>query len=325
MNSILKDKYGRVFKYLRLSITDLCNFNCKYCLPISNSSSYKKRYLTVNEIYNLVAVFSELGINKVRVTGGEPTVRKDFVEIGKVISSIKGIDFLSFTSNGYRLSSIINDVYAVGFNGVNISLDTLNLDKFAIITGRNYYKEVLDGIYKSLDIGLITKINVVLSNFFSFEDFCEFYILAKYKKVTIRFIEQMGTFDIKNDFSSHLTSSYIKEFLLNNNWNITLKSNLSGPALEFYNTGFCGKIGVINPYSNLFCFDCNRLRVSAEGILHLCLLSNKNLSLIDMLASSSMKNNLKKFIMDNLINKDEKHFLKVGKVGSFCNFSSIGG
>lgn len=325
MNNILKDKYGRVFKYLRLSITDLCNFNCKYCLPVNSNFGNKKRYLTVDEIYNLIFAFSELGINKVRITGGEPTIRKDFISIGSAISSIKNISYLSFTTNGYRLANIIDDICDAGFNGVNISLDTLNLDKFAIITGRNYYKEVLNGIYKSLDTDLNIKINVVLSNFFSFEDFCEFYLLAKYKKITIRFIEQMGTFNIKNDFSSHLTSSYIKEFLLNNDWLIENKLNISGPALEFNNLNFYGKIGVINPYSTMFCFDCNRLRVSAEGILHLCLLSNKSLSLIEMLSSLLFKEQLKKMIINSLISKDEKHFLDSGEVGSFNNFSSIGG
>jgi len=322
---ILKDNYNRFFYYLRLSITDLCNFNCGYCLPnILNKKN--NEYLTPSEIYNLVNAFSELGVQKIRITGGEPTIRSDLFKISESIRYISNIKSLVLTSNGYKLNKIVKDIKNFGFTGINISLDTLNRDKFITITGRDYFKKVLEGIYKAIELNLEIKINVVVSRFFSLEDFEDFYSFLKYKNIVIRFIEQMETKSIKKNYKSYITSSYILEFLRLNKWK--QKDNrlfTDGPATLFYNDNYLGKIGIINPYSKEFCYSCNRLRISSLGRLYLCLFSDNSYSLRHLLKKSAQKDELKKFILDKMKVKDESHFLTQSKFGSIDNFSSIGG
>ena len=132
-----------------------------------------------------------MGVNKIRITGGEPTLRKDFIDIAKVAASFNSIKSLVFTTNGYKLLELKNHIKSVGFTGVNISLDTLDKEKFSIITNRDYFNKVFEGILYILKLNLDVKINVVLSNLFSFEDFENFYSLIKYKNINIRFINQM--------------------------------------------------------------------------------------------------------------------------------------
>lgn len=325
MFNVIQDEYSRLFNYLRLSITDLCNFNCKYCLP-DNVKFNRKSYLSLSEIYNLVSAFSDLGVTKIRLTGGEPTIRNDFLEIGRIISSISNIKSLVFTTNGYRLYKIVKFLKESGFNGVNISLDTLNKDKFFLITGRNYFNEVLEGIYCSVESGLSTKINVVLSKFFTLEDFEDFYSFLKYKNITIRFIEQMETnMNVKFNCSD-VSSVFILKFLNKNNWIKQNKiDNSDGPASVYVNQEYLGKIGLINPYSNAFCFSCNRLRVSSIGNLHLCLFGSRSYPLRQFLSSENYKSDLKQFVLDKIKLKDGSHFLSYGRFGVNKDFSSIGG
>lgn len=323
--TILKDNYNRIFSYLRLSITDMCNFNCKYCLP--NIKKFdKKEHLSLNEINNLVSAFVDLGIIKIRLTGGEPTIRKDFFEIGSLISSFKSIKSLVFTTNGYKLDKIAYDIYKTGFTGVNVSLDSLDKKKFYFITNKNYFDNVLKGIFLLLDYGLEVKINIVLSDFFTFSDFENFYSLLKYKKLQIRFIDQMETIDIKKEVRESLNSIYISSFLEHNGWNeISKYSFLSGPSSIFIHNDFLGSIGVINPYSNSFCKECNRLRISSSGELFLCLFGGTSFSLRNFLDSSNKKNDLIKFLLDKIKLKAKSHFLHDRNFGSLKTFSSIGG
>lgn len=321
---MLIDKYNRHFTYLRLSITDLCNFNCKYCLP--NNIKFKaKNYLSIKEIYNLISAFSDFGIQKVRITGGEPTVRKDFIEIGKTIASFKNIKSLVFTTNGYKLPQIVKSVHSAGFNGINVSLDTLNKNKFSVITGKNYFSTVLNGIFLALNTGLNVKINVVLSKFFSLDDFENFYTLLKYKKINIRFIEQMETNLINKNNNTFLEAKFLRKFLEKNKWLLVKKKSLDGPADTFIHKNYLGKIGIINPYSSSFCASCNRLRISSVGDLFLCLFGGKAYSIRSFLNTINGKNDLKEFIFNKLKHKSYSHDLFNKQFGLMNNFSSIGG
>lgn len=323
--SVLKDNHNRLFSYLRLSITDMCNFNCGYCLPNFKRFS-KKSYLSLTEIRNLISAFSELGIIKVRLTGGEPTIRKDFLDIGSMISSFTSIKSLVFTTNGYRLYKIAENVKDVGFNAVNISLDSLDKKKFFVITNKNYFDNVVKGIFLSLDIGLNVKINVVLSSFFSFLDFENFYSLVKYKKLNIRFIDQMETLDIKRSKSAYLSSVYLISFLKNNGWiKVIERSDTSGPAVVFKHPNFLGTIGFINPYSDSFCSECNRLRISSCGDLFLCLFGGTSYSIRHFLDSSDKKNSLIQFLLNTIKLKVKSHYLHDKNFGILKTFSSIGG
>lgn len=320
----LKDNYNRYFSYLRLSITDLCNFQCKYCMP-DGFKVKKKSYLSIEEIYNLISAFSELGVCKVRITGGEPTVRKDFLNISSVISSFSTIKSLVFTTNGYRLLDLNEHIVKSGITGVNVSLDTLNNKKFSIITNRNYFKKVFEGILSVLKLNINVKINIVLSDLFSLEDFENFYSLIKYKKINIRFINQMETNFVKKNKKS-IDMNYILKFLKEDGWIISSNKKVSdGPALNFNNYKFMGTIGIINPYSNSFCLSCNRLRVSSDGALFLCLFGGKGYSLRKYLASSKYKLTLQKFLIETVKVKSYSHFLDYKNFGALNTFSSIGG
>ena len=323
--TVLRDDYNRFFYYLRVSITELCNFNCKYCLP-SNLSKKKYDYMTALEIFNLINAFSELGVKKVRITGGEPSIRNDLFIIAERIRSIQNIESLVLTSNGYKLYKLINSIKNSGFTGINISLDTLNEDKFFIITGRDYFKRVLESIYGIIEAGLKVKVNVVLSDFFSLEDFEDFYSFLKYKSIIIRFIEQMETNNIKKNYKTYISASYILEFLKRNGWHQERKKLvIDGPATLFYNSSYLGKIGIINPYSSEFCYSCNRLRISALGELFLCLFGDNSYNLRPLLKSVSQKDNLKHVILEKVKVKNKSHFLSSNNFGIINNFSSIGG
>ena len=322
----LKDNHNRFFSYLRLSITELCNFQCKYCLP-NNLKYPNKNYLTLNEINNLIIAFTELGVNKIRITGGEPTLRHDFVNIGKLLSSFNNIKSVVFTSNGYKLSEIITDVVNAGYTGVNISLDSLNEKKFNFITNRKYFNKVFEGILYALKSKLTVKINIVLSDLFSLDDFEDFYSFIKYKNITIRFINQMETNTIKKKFNFYLNLKFLLNFLKNNNWILkkSIYKGSSGPALVFNNTQFLGEIGIINPYSNSFCLSCNRLRISPYGELFLCLFGGKSYSVRHLLDSCNKKDMLKQFLIDKIKFKSYSHFLDDNNFGKITSFSSIGG
>lgn len=319
---MLTDKYNRYFTYLRLSITDLCNFNCNYCLP---NNLKTKKYLSIKEIYNLIACLSEIGIKKIRITGGEPTVRKDFLTIGKIISNFN-INSLVFTTNGYKLNEMIKKIKKSGFTGINISLDTLNKNKFSSITGKNYFEKVYNGIIDALNTELKIKVNIVLSNLFSFKDFQNFYTLLKYKNLTIRFIDQM---DIKNNFHIEkriIKSDYLIKFLKQDGWKLNvLKKNTDGPASNFENEKFVGKIGMINPYSKDFCSSCNRIRISSTGEMFLCLFGHNSYFIRNFLDSSKKKEEFKEYLIDKVKLKSHSHSLINKNYGIINSFSSIGG
>ena len=250
---MLQDRYQRKFSYLRLSITDVCNFRCQYCLP-NGYHKNKKNFLTINEIKNLTNAFVELGIQKIRITGGEPTTRKNFLQIGKMISSFNEIKTLAFTTNGYKLNKIAKECKNVGFNGVNVSIDSLDNKKFYTITGHNKLNKILNGIHKSISVNLKTKINVVLIKNFNNEDLLSYIKLAKILPISIRFIELMETNATTKYFKKHhINPNYIKEYLLKNNWRKNLHKITNGPAIEYSNKEYKGQIGIISPYSKNFC------------------------------------------------------------------------
>lgn len=324
---MLKDLYGRTFPYLRLSITDICNFKCSYCLPDGYHSD-KKKFLSLDEIDRIMYVFTKLGVKKVRLTGGEPTVRKDFINISKIVKSYKEIENMSFTTNGYILEEISETCADIGFKGVNVSLDSLNELKFKEITGTKYFKKVLLGIKKSLDFNLNVKINVVLIKPFDEKDLIEFINFVEKYSVTIRFIELMKTNDINNTFfESHISHKVVSNFLIKNDWCENKKDLFSGPAIEYSKKNYAGKIGVIAPYSKGFCNSCNRLRISSLGELYLCLFGENShiYSLRPFLQTDNQIEEMIKFISIKLKLKKYSHNLLYNNSGKIKQLSNIGG
>lgn len=324
--SHLMDGFGRRFPYLRLSITDVCNFQCSYC---SNGyeNSDEKLLSDQNEIIRMLRAFIALGVWKVRVTGGEPTVRPDFIKIVQSIRDIPEIKKIALTTNGYKLSERAQSYFDAGISSINISIDSLRSDQFKLITGHDSLHNILEGMEKCIKIGFSSvKINTVLLKGMNDQDLDGFIEFVVDKPISLRFIELMRTGENQNYFEKHhLSSSFVMECLLSRGWKIKPRSDGAGPAIEFEHTDSLGSIGIIAPYSKDFCKTCNRLRVSAKGSLHLCLFGEAGYSLRHLLRSDDQQEELQNTIMDLMNHKKSTHFLHLNQTGATPHLASIGG
>jgi len=323
----LVDNFDRAFPYLRLSITDVCNFRCEYCLPEGYRCSSRPKFLTRDEIRRLVTAFAELGVWKIRLTGGEPSVRKDFTEIVDLVSHIPGVRTTAFTTNGYLLRENAQRWHDAGMRTLNVSIDSLRRDKFHSITGHDRLPDVLDGIEQSLAIGYdAVKVNVVLLKGVNDDGLADYLDYVRRRPVTVRFIELMQTGDNLAYFKQrHLSAEVIRDQLLDQGWIENIRQNGAGPAVNFTHPDYQGAIGLIAPYSKDFCLGCNRLRVTATGDLRLCLFGDIGIPLRDLLQSDDQKDALQQRIMKQLDYKKSSHFLADGETGLIPNLSATGG
>ncbi|WP_415272130.1 GTP 3',8-cyclase MoaA [Candidatus Pelagibacter sp. Uisw_121] len=327
----LQDTFGRKFPYIRLSITDVCNFKCTYCLP----EGYKKNpgdtrsFMSAEEISRLTKALSELGVCKIRLTGGEPTVRKDFFYILKDMKQNSNIPKVTMTTNGYRLNKIAKQLYETGLDGINISIDTLNRETFKKLTGHDRLNEILEGINILQKLGFNNiKVNAVLLKGINdtHEEFEKFGNFIKNNKIDFRFIELMQTGDNLDYFKkNHVSSKIFKDYLEKNKWISQTFGKDAGPSLNFIHPEFEGKFGLIAPYSKGFCKTCNRLRITSRGDLRLCLFGNTGVSIRHLLQDDAQKDELVDLIIKQLHLKKESHYLELGETGITPNLSSTGG
>ena len=324
---MLVDKFNRSFPYLRLSITEVCNFSCDYCLPDGYQKTGNENFLGQDEINRLVNAFVGLGVWKIRLTGGEPTIRKDFTKIAKMIADKPEIETMAFTTNGYRLKERAQEWFDAGLNAINISIDSLNAKKFHQITGHNRMQEVRDGIDKALEVGFKkVKINVVLLKGVNDDELDSYLEYVRDTPVSVRYIELMQTGDNLTYFNKfHLSSDHVKDQLLDRGWVENIRNVGDGPAVNFTHSDFQGSIGLIAPYSKDFCTGCNRLRITSSGDLRLCLFGNVGIPLRHMLQSDEQKDDLMAAIRKQLEYKASSHFLNDGDTGIMTNLSSTGG
>jgi cyclic pyranopterin phosphate synthase len=292
----LADNFGRRFPYLRLSVTDVCNFSCSYCLPDGYKKTGCESFLNQEEIVRLVKAFAALGVWKIRLTGGEPTVRPDFIQIAQRVASVQGIKKLAFTTNGYKLPERAQSYYNAGLRAINISIDSLNAEKFKAITKHDRLEEILDGLEACHDAGFESvKINTVLLKGYNDNELDDFIAFVQDKPVSLRFIELMRTGDNQDYFSEHhLPGTRVTNGFLAQGWRMKPRVEGAGPAQEFEHKDSKGTIGLIAPYSKDFCKSCNRLRMSAKGALHLCLFGEGGYSVRHLLQSDEQQKNCKK-------------------------------
>ena len=328
---ILKDSFGRTFPYIRLSITDVCNFKCGYCLPngYQVDKSDNRKFLHLDEIKRLSKVFSKLGVQKIRLTGGEPTVRKDFFDIIKILKNEAGIKKVVITTNGYHLDDKAKMLVDSGLNGINISIDSLDRNTFKTITGHDRLPEILRGIQNLQNLNFDNiKVNAVLLNNInaSEKDFDTWANFIKKNKVDFRYIELMRTGDNLDYFNKyHVTSKVFKEYLDKNNWIYQTFGRDAGPSLNYINPEYKGKFGIIAPYSKDFCKTCNRLRITSRGDLRLCLFGNTGISIRHLLQKDDQINELQDLILGQMKFKKESHYLELGETGLTKNLSTTGG
>ena len=328
---ILQDSFGRIFPYIRMSITDVCNYKCGYCLPngYQVDKNDRTKFLHLDEIKRLATSFSELGVLKVRITGGEPTVRKDFYDIIKILKFEAGIKKVSITTNGYQLNKKAKFLLDSGLDGINISIDSLKRKTFSNITSHDRLPEILEGIKILQDLGFENiKLNGVLLNGVnsSKEDFEMWSEFLKINKIDFRYIELMRTGDNLDYFNKyHVSYKIFKNYLDENKWVVQTRGKDSGPALNYIHPEFKGKFGIIAPYSKDFCKSCNRLRITSRGDLRLCLFGNTGISLRHLLQRDDQLDELKNLILKQMRFKKESHYLELGETGLTTNLSTTGG
>jgi cyclic pyranopterin phosphate synthase len=324
---MLQDSFNRQFSYLRLSVTDVCNFKCTYCLPHGYHAPVGEREaeLSLLEIRRLLTGFSQAGFSKVRFTGGEPTTRSDLLQIIESAALI-GFKKIALSTNGWKLREQVHLLKSAGLTHVNVSLDSLNSETFKRMTGQPRFQEILDGIDLAMDAGLPVKVNSVLHRDHSMLDVKLFLEWIKNKPVSVRFIELMKTGDHANYFQKNFISAGIlKQELLSEGWKIIPRKKDAGPAVEFVHPSYLGTIGVIAPYSKDFCTTCNRLRVTSRGKLRLCLFGEEDHSLRSFLGSDDRALELPMQLALLLKLKTVGHRLNEGHVGSTTNLSIMGG
>ncbi|GGO70588.1 GTP 3',8-cyclase MoaA [Bowmanella pacifica] len=322
---MLEDRFGRRFQYLRLSITDVCNFRCTYCLPDGYRGDSKRRFLNQQQITTLAGAFSGLGTQKIRLTGGEPSLRKDLTEIIAICAQTRGIDKVALTTNGFKLPGQVKQWKDAGLSALNVSIDSLDPRQFHAITGHDKLDTVLKGVESALSQGLKVKINSVLLKGYSQALLKDALSWLKSTPVTLRLIELMQTGDNRAFFAeNHLSGQRIKTELLASGWLPIVRDKTAGPAQEFCHPDYQGNIGLIMPYDKDFCTSCNRLRVSATGNLHLCLFAEQGLSLAPWLQDGDI-DGLQTHILQLLGQKSSSHWLQQGLTGATQQLAMLGG
>lgn len=325
---MLVDSYSRTFSYLRLSLTEKCNFRCRYCLPNGYRAERNGTgFLSLTEIENLATAFKSLGVRKIRITGGEPTLRGDLTEIIRVLKKKVGIPIVALTTNGFRLGKMLGSLKSAGLDSLNISLDTFDPASFRKLCGSELGASVLESLEAAHAMSFSQiKVNCVLLKGLNDHEFQHYKEFVKERSVAVRFIELMRTGDNSEFFDRHhISLGSFEDLLLGDGWSPTCRDGVSGPAKEYEHSMYRGKIGFISPYGRGFCESCNRLRVSANGKLRLCLFGDGEVSLRRLLHSQQDQEELKELICSSLQIKPMGHRLHENIYGMTESLSSIGG
>ena len=324
----LSDSFQRPINYLRISVTDRCNLRCIYCMPAEGVSLMSHNdILSYEEIYTVVKVAAELGINKVRITGGEPLVRAGLPELVQMLASIDTIDDISLTTNGTLLAHHAAELKQAGLQRVNISLDTLKPDRFKHITRLGNLEDTLEGIEVARAVGLNpVKINVVVMAGVNDDELPDFAIKTVNEGWHVRFIELMPLNGDESVTSKLVSVKDMKRRLDPLGKMEPCRVNVgNGPAKYFCLPNATGTIGFITPVTEHFCYQCNRLRLTADGKLRPCLLSEEEIDLREPLRLSASAAELKNLIAEAIARKPQGHHLAEGITPLDRPFSQVGG
>jgi cyclic pyranopterin phosphate synthase len=323
----LVDRHGRTFPYLRLSLTEACNYRCSYCLPDGYVADGRPRFLALDEIARLVRAFAALGMRKLRLTGGEPSLRKDLPAIIASVSAVPGIRRVALTTNGCNLPRHVRLWRDAGLTALNVSLDSLDPERFHAITGHDRFAEVTQGVEQALTLGFdAVKLNAVLLRDRNDDELPAWRDYLRDRDITLRFIELMQTGDNRAFFERHhVRAEALENQLLDDGWQLVPRAADAGPAREYAHAGYRGRIGIIAPYSKDFCASCNRLRVTARGDLRLCLFGDFGIALRPLLQSDGDHDALVARISTQLGLKAAGHGLHQGLTGITPHLASIGG
>ncbi|UCD42343.1 MAG: GTP 3',8-cyclase MoaA [Chloroflexota bacterium] len=323
------DKFGRSISYLRISLTDHCNLRCVYCMPEDMTFRPNADLMQDDEVLFFTNLFASLGFHKMRLTGGEPTVRANIVELVQGISSTPGVRSLSMTTNGVMLKKLAASLAAAGLKRVNISLDTLDPEKFRRLTRWGNLEDVWMGLQAAEDAGLAPiKINAVVVRGYNERDVLEIAKLTLEHPWQVRFIEMMpfaGATELQVNQVVDWEEMHRRIERALGTLEIVDNGKLDGEARLFHLPGAVGDIGFISSVTKPFCATCNRARLTADGRLRLCLLREKEVDLLTPLRKGASAEDLRAMILDGIWHKPWGHGLEQGIIPLNRVMSEIGG
>ncbi len=323
------DRFGRTIHYLRISLTDHCNLRCIYCMPEDQTFRPNAELMQDDEIHLLVKLFASLGFDKIRLTGGEPTVRANIVDIVRGIAHTEGIRSVSLTTNGVLLSRLARPLADAGLHRVNISIDTLNPEKFKRLTRWGKLEDVWNGILAAEQAGLTPiKLNAVVVRGYNEDDVVDLARLTVDHNWQMRFIEMMpfaGVTDVQT--GQVVTAEEIKERIEDSLGDMQVANNgkLDGEARLFKLPNAKGDVGLISSVTAPFCSACTRARLTADGRLRLCLLREKEVDLLTPLRAGATLDDLRHLILDGVWEKPWGHGLAEGVIPLNRVMNEIGG
>jgi cyclic pyranopterin phosphate synthase len=328
--ALLADSFNRRITYLRVSVTDKCNLRCLYCMPEHGLPWLPKaQILSYEEIAAIVRAAAGAGVRSIRLSGGEPLIRRDLARLVAEIAAIEGIDDVALSTNGLLLEEHIDELVAAGLTRVNVSLDTMREDRFLEIARRPGLQQVLGGIDAALDRGLgPVKINVVVMRGRNDDEIADFARWTKDRAVFVRFIELMPVHEnlgIARD--EYVSSDEILDLVREiGDLEPSNGPGGNGPARYFAFPGAPGAVGVISPLSHDYCERCNRVRLTADGKLRLCLFGDYEIDLRTPLRGGASTDELAALMSASMLIKPERHHLRLGETASRMRaFSEIGG
>ncbi|MCH3884036.1 GTP 3',8-cyclase MoaA [Tenacibaculum aquimarinum] len=310
--SKLIDNFGRQINYVRLAVTDRCNLRCQYCMPAHGIDIVpRKELLTFKEMYRLIRVLTELGVNKIRLTGGEPFVRKDFVGFLEMLSFNDLLDDINITTNGALIYNHIETLEKLKkVKNINLSIDSLKADKFNEITRRN----VFDEVYKTMEAleksNMNLKLNVVVQSGINTDEINDFVRLTKDKNIAVRFIEEMpfngkGQREMQENWTfKKILNEIKKEFSVEE-----IQSEKSSTSRNFSIENHVGSVGIIPAFTRTICNDCNRIRITSTGTFKNCLFDDGVFNLRDFIRNGASNDDLKELFLSLIKEKPENGFI----------------
>ncbi len=301
----MKDRYGRTIDYMRVSITDRCDLRCRYCMPEGCEKVSMSQILTYEEIVRICKVASELGISRIKITGGEPFVRLGCTDLIRSIKAVEGIEEVTVTTNGQTLERYIDELKDIGIDGINISLDTLDPERYTYITGGGELEKTMKSIESAVRSGIRTKINCLLQKGFNEDELFSFAELAFRLGIDVRFIEMMpvGAADAGTGISNTVVLRKLMEKWPDLEPDRSVHGN--GPAVYYKRPGKEGGIGLISAIHGKFCEYCNRVRLTSQGQLKPCLSFDTGTDLITALKGTD--DELKEAIRKAIYEKPKAH------------------
>ncbi len=321
----MNDSFGRKLNYLRISVTDRCNLRCRYCMPPGGVPFIPHdEVLSFEEILRLGRIMAGLGVNRLRLTGGEPLVRKGVVGFAEKLSKIDGIEFMGLTTNGVLLEEMAPALYAAGVNGLNISLDSTDPARYAALTGFNKLERVMRGLHRALELPFLSvRVNCVLSGQSILDDWLGVVALAKTLPVDVRLIEWMP---MGGEDSGRLVRAAGALAAIEERYGAPQPAASpagQGPATYYSLPGFTGRLGIIPAMSHSFCAACNRIRLTATGELKLCLFYDTGMALKPLLRGGASDGDIRAAVLGAVAQKPARHQGRKLASEDGCNTNTI--